>query len=156
MVNCTWLNTTMVPMIKITDTTPQDVEQIQEWLDADPWHRDEVRNDPNFMVTGQGLQSFCVQDEKGPVFFIRFDAEGELVRVAIQFPPESLVSRQRIALGLKYGAVSAVKIFGTKHGFKGAVFESVNPELIAFMNRFGFESAGNNDYVLRFEGQQDV
>ena len=139
-------------MLKLTTTNPEDLEQIQEWLQADPWHSGDARNSPKAMLSGSGaLLCFCVQDDKGPVFYIRLDKENDLVRVAAQFAPENIVSKRRVILGLARAFVPAAKKFAQDRGFKGLVFESVNPKLIAFMNKLNFKPAGNNDFVLRFE-----
>jgi len=36
-------------MITLTETTPQDVEQIREWVALDPWHKDNPRNVPELI-----------------------------------------------------------------------------------------------------------
>jgi hypothetical protein len=137
-------------MIKLTETTPQDVEQIKNWLSADPWHRDDPRNVPELMTTGNGLLSFCLQDDKGPLAYFKLTNNDELARIAIQFAPEEVVSKRRLIVGLVKAGIPAMKMFALQNGFKGLVFESISPLLISFGERQGFKSVGNDDYALLF------
>lgn len=139
-------------MLNISLTTRQDLPTIESWLKADPWHSGETRNSPAALLSGSGaLLCFQVQDDKGTVFFIRLDKEGDLVRVAAQFGPEEVVSKRRVILGLAKAFLPAAKKFAQDRGYKGLVFESVNPKLIAFMDKLNFKPAEGDDYVLRFE-----
>ena len=137
-------------MIRLTETTQSDVEQIREWLAADSWHKDDSRNVPELMTTGNGLLSYCLQDDKGPLAYFKLTEEGELVRIAIQFASEEIVSKRRLIVGLTRVGVPAMKMFALGNGFKGLVFESISPTLIAFGERQGFKSVDNDNYALLF------
>jgi len=108
------------------------------------------------MVTGHGLLSFCVQDDEGPVCYVKLTKDEDLVRCAMQFAPEAEVSRKRVSMALNIAGVPAMKIYAEKEGYRGLVFESINPELIEFSKRFGFEAAGNNKVIAVFKGQKGV
>ena len=143
-------------MIRLTETTQSDVEQIREWLAADPWHKDNSRNVPELMTTGNGLLSFCLLDEKGPLAYFKLIDEGKLIRIAIQFSPEEIVSKRRLVVGLTRVGIPAMRMFAVENGFTGLVFESISPTLIAFGERQGFKSVGNDDYALFFEENTHV
>lgn len=135
----------------LATTNPQDLPQIAEWIQADPWHKDDARHTPQFLLTGNGLMSFCLTDEQGPLCFVRLDDEGEIMRLATQFGPESEVSKKRLVAGLLGEGVPYIIAFGRENGYKGIVFESTSPTLIAFMGKLGFKSVGGVDYQLTFE-----
>ncbi len=137
--------------MKLSPTTLEDIPMINEWIDADPYHNTDPFNSGANMVTGKGLLSFCVQDDIGPVFFMRYDPEGDLIRISAQFGPEEVVSKRRVVVGLKKTFLPSAKTFAKERGFKGLIFESTSPGLIAFMDRLGFKPAENDDYVLRIE-----
>jgi len=139
-------------MINLTPILPDDLEQVREWIQADPWHKDDYRHSAEFLLTGNGLLTFCLMDDKGPLCFVRLDAEGEMLRLATQFGPESEVSRKRLIVGLLSMGIPAIVKFGKDRGFKGIVFESTSESLIAFMDKQGFKAAGGDDYALTFEG----
>lgn len=144
-------------MIKLTETTSQDVEQIREWVAADPWHcNDLLCQHPELMITGYGLLCFCVQDDEGPLFYVKLTEDGELIRCAVQFAPESEVSRKRTAQGLAEVGIPAMKMYAEQTGYKGLIFESENSELTAFTKKLGFDAVGGNQFVMAFERQQDV
>lgn len=143
--------------MKLTLITPEDLPQIREWIQVDLWHR----NDPDIYAEGflstEGLLSFCVVDDKGPLVFVRLEADGEMVRIVMQFGPESEVSKRRLIVGLIQVGIPAMKKFAESRGYKGLVFESVNPSLIAFGYKMGFVKAERDkDYILTFEGQINV
>ncbi len=138
-------------MIHLSETTDDDLEQITEWLNADSWHKDDPLNKPELMITGNGLLAFCLSDDEGPLAYVKLTEEGDLNRISIQFAPENVVSKRRLAVGLVEAGIPAMKIFAQENGYKGLVFESINPSLIAFGRKQGFESIGNNDFAMIFE-----
>ena len=85
---------------------------------------------------------------------MRLDAEGEMLRLATQFGPESEVSKKRLVVGLLSMGIPAIVKFGKDQGFKGIVFESTSESLVAFMSRQGFKHVNDNDYALVFEAQR--
>ncbi len=137
-------------MIKLTETTQSDVEQIREWLAADPWHKDDPQNIPELMTTGNGLLSYCLQDDKGPIAYVKLTDDDGLVRIAMQFASEDVVSKRRLTIGLARVGIPMIKEFALQNGFKGMVYESVSSKLISFCEKLGFKSVGNNDYAVIF------
>lgn len=138
-------------MIRLTETTSGDLPQLREWVAADNWHRDNPLNVPELMLTGNGLLSFCLQDDKGPLCYVKLTNAKELARISIQFGPESEVSKRRLVVGLATTGIPAMAIFAKEQGYKGLVFESINPALIGFGSKFGFKAVGGDDYALIFE-----
>jgi hypothetical protein len=143
-------------MIRLTETTQSDVEQIREWLAADSWHKDDSRNVPELMTTGNGLLSYCLQDDKGPLAYIKLTDDNGLVRIAMQFAPTEVVSKRRLTIGLARVGIPMIKVFALENGFKGMVYESVSPKLIAFCEKLGFKSVGNDDYAVLFGENTNV
>jgi len=137
-------------MIKMTETAQSDVGQIREWLAADPWHKEDSRNAPELMITGNGLLSYCLQDDKGPLAYIKLTGDDGLVRIAMQFAPPDVVSKRRLTIGLARVGIPMIKIFAIQNGYKGIVYESTSPKLIAFCEKLGFRSVGNDDYAVLF------
>jgi len=134
-------------MVKLRATIESDLPLLTEWLKADPWHKDEARNDPSTLLTGKGLLSFCLCDDEGPLCFSRLDKEGELIRVAVQFAPEGTVSKRRLIVGMMKSFFPAIKQFAVDQKAEGLIYESVSPTLIAFCDKQGFKSVGDNQYV---------
>jgi len=143
-------------MLNLSPTTQEDIKQITEWLNADPWHKDDPRNIPELMTTGNGLLSFCLRDDEGPLVYIKLTEEGNYVRIAMQFAPEGVVSKRRLVIGLVDAGIPAMKLFAEQRGYRGLIFESVNPSLIAFGKKQGFNDEGNNDYSMIFGEQIHV
>lgn len=140
--------------MKLAPTTREDLPLVQSWLDADTWHRDNLANRADYMLTGFGLLCYQVQDDRGTVFFIRLEQDSkneDLIRVVAQFAPEAEVSKRRVIAGLIKAFLPASKKFAANKGYAGLIFESVNPSLISFMSKFGFQAVGGDDYAFRFE-----
>jgi hypothetical protein len=134
-------------MYQFNVTTPADLPHISGWIKSDPWHKDEVRSNPEFLMTGNGLLVFCLCDDKGPVCYVRLDREGKFARVATQFGPENEVSKRRVAMGLAKAMLPAIKQFARGSGLEGLIYESDSPLLISFCEKQGFFAVGHNDYV---------
>lgn len=137
--------------MKLTTTTTSDLEQIREWIAADPYHKDDPRCTPEGLLTGNGVLIFCLSDDEGPLCFVRLDAEGEFVRLSTQFGPESEVSKKRLIVGLLSAGIPAITAFAKENKYKGIIFESKSPSLIVFMDKQGFFPVGHGDYALIFE-----
>jgi hypothetical protein len=138
-------------MIKFTPAIVDDIAEIAEWINLDGDHQN--KGIPaNWWLTGNDcITAGCIEDQSGPVMYLRIDAEGDFVRGHIQFGPESRVSKKRTALVLLEG-LPAVALEMKKKGFKGILFESTCPSLIAFMNKLKFNRVTDtNDYLLLFE-----
>jgi len=140
-------------MLRIITTEKTDLGQIREWMKEDPWHSHLPNQTAEELLTGAGLLCFCIQDDKGPIVFVRFDKDDDenLLRISTQFAPESEVSKRRLVVSLTRSLVPMIIKFGKDNKFDGAVYESVSSKLIEFMSKFGFRPAGNNDYMLAFE-----
>lgn len=139
--------------MRIMTATEIHLPQIQEWIDADPYHKDDPRCTAEGLLTGQGKLTFCLADDEGPLCFVRLDAEGEMLRLSTQFAPESEVSKKRLITGLLSTGIPAIIKFGQDEGFKGIVFESTSDSLIGFMDKQGFKHVSGIDYALAFEEQ---
>ena len=137
--------------MSFTPSTSNDLEQISEWIAADPDHAG--RCPPEYWLTGAegSMLSFCLMDDKGPLAYIRLDKDGDLTRLHTQFAPEEVVSKRRLIIGM----LKAFEIFipYLKTQSKGIIFNSISPLLIAFMKKQDFKEASNDDYVLAFEEQ---
>ena len=133
-------------MIKFVPSTIKDVEQIQQWTDADEYHRGQ--HNPAWWLTGKGFLSFCLYDDKGPVCYVRMD-EGEYVKLSVQFAPIEIVSKMHLARAIFQAFPKLIEIAKSAR-CKGIIFNSISPSLIHFMYKFGFDEAGDNSYVLTF------
>lgn len=144
----------MLNNVQLRATTLEDVPLIESWIKADPFHSLENRNEAEWLLTGGGLLSFCLTDPKGPLCFVRLDVDKDetLVRVAIQFGPESEISKRRLVVGLMRLGFPAIIRFAKNEKFKGVIFESVNSALIDFLKEHQdvTKSVGINDYELIF------
>jgi hypothetical protein len=143
-------------MLKLQPIIDTDLERIRDWVQADPFHKDDPKNQAEFLLTGNGLLTFCLVDDVGPLCYVKLDAEGDLVRLATQFGPESEVSKRRLIVGMLKMGIPAVINFAKSKGYKGIVFESISPTLISFMSKQGFKAADGNDYALAFGENADV
>jgi hypothetical protein len=140
-------------MLRLIATEKTDLAQIREWMKKDSWHSHLPNQTAEELLTGTGLLCFCIQDDKGPVVFVRFDKDKDenLLGVSTQFAPESEVSKRRLIVGLTKILIPTIIRYGKKNKFDGAIYNSVSPKLIEFMSKFGFNPIGGNDYVLTFE-----
>jgi hypothetical protein len=135
--------------MKFTESTENDVRQLAEWIQNDPYHRDCL--DPYWWLTGQGLLSFCIQDSNGPVMYVRLDKDGELLRLHTQFAPESEVSKLRVIKSI-LRSLPKIELIARAYGLKGFIFKSTSLSLINFMrNKFGFIPVNSEDYQMLFE-----
>lgn len=138
-------------MIKFTPAIVDDIAEIAEWISADPDHQN--KNIPaNWFLTGNDcILSTCIEDKSGPVMYLRIDTENDRARLHVQFAPPNQVSKIRTAKVL-LEALPVVNLEMKKKGFKGLLFESTCPSLIAFMNKLKFDHVvDTNDYLLLFE-----
>lgn len=142
--------------MKLTVTTSADLEQIREWITADPYHKDDPRCTAEGLLTGNGFLTFCLRDDEGPLCFVRLDSEVDMLRLSTQFGPETEVSKKRLITGLLSTGIPAIVIFAKENKYKGIVFESTSPTLIAFMDKQGFRPKSGDDYALVFEEQTHV
>jgi hypothetical protein len=140
-------------MINLSSSNEGDLEQLNEWIAHDPYHFHQGQ--PEWWLTGApgSLLAFCLMDKKGPLAYVRLDAEGEYIRIHTQFAPETEVSKRRLVVGMVKCLEKLIELYKSA-GKRGLVFNSVSPSLIAFMDKhLGFKSVGSDDYQLNFEGQ---
>ena len=137
-------------MINFSESITADIPQLEEWIAHDPYHFHQ--GNPEWWLTGNGLLTFTLLDERGPLCYVRLDEEGEHVRIHTQFAPEAVVSKRRLLVGMIQCMTKLIELCRPQK--RGMVFNSVSPSLIAFMGkRFSFMSVGNDDYRLDFEEQ---
>jgi hypothetical protein len=130
-----------------------DLDQLNLWISVDPYHFHQGQ--PEWWLSGAegSLLSFCLMDDRGPLTYVRLDAEGEYVRIHTQFAPQFVVSKRRLVIGMIHAVRSLIELYKSA-GKKGLVFNSVNPSLVAFMDKYlEFKSVGDDDYRLDFEEQ---
>lgn len=140
--------------MKFLPSTENDIEQLSEWIKADPYHKDYL--DPFWWLTGNGLLSYCIHDSKGPTMYVRLDEEAGLMRLHCQFAPESEVSRIRVVKSLLW-ALPKMKSVARDKNLQGFVYRSTSPLLISFMQtKFGFTPVGADDYWVPIEAENYV
>jgi hypothetical protein len=141
-------------MIKFTPTTLDDRSQILRWATNDPYHSSKIAyTGPGWWVMGSDcLTAFCVEDDGGPVMYMRLDDEDNLIRFHTQFAPEDEVDKHRVIEAIKQG-LPALELLAKQRGASGLIFESTSPNLIRFMSKAGFINADRDckdDYILVF------
>lgn len=121
-------------MIQFRPTVEGDTALVAEWIEADPDHAGRVA--PEFFTKPSDLSTvYVIEDDKGPVIFVRQEVEGMNARLHTEFLPGG---KLRIARALKQ-AFPAVSADAKSRGFKAVLFESKSISLIAFMiKQFGF------------------
>lgn len=133
--------------IRFVPSTVDDIPQIQQWTDADVYHNGQ--HSPGWWITGNGFIAFRLEDNKGPVFYVRID-DGEYARLNVQFPPIDVVPKMRLARAMIQTLPRLIEITKS-HGCKGLIFDSVSPALISFMEKLGFLKIAQDDsYLLLF------
>lgn len=134
-------------MPELRTTTMFDIERIKRWISVDPYHKD-GDIPPEDLLTGKGKLCFCLTDSDGPLCYVRLDSEGgDLLRLATQFGPREEVSARRLVVGMLEAGIPAILHFAKDKGYKGVIFRSTSPSLIAFMKKQEFEWLKENDYM---------
>jgi hypothetical protein len=117
-------------LVTFRRTEPSDTVTIAGWIARDPDHRGV---DPSFFVgsgTAPGAFScYTIEDDEGPVIFVRQESDGEDTRLHTQFPP---VSGKRVVRALS-DAYPSVAEEARKRGFKRIRWESGSIALVRFM-----------------------
>lgn len=126
------------------ETQPDDSERISDWIQRDLNHAGKMSSD--WWLEGSVL-SCCVEDNDGPVLYLRLDSEGSAVRLHIQFAPTEVVPKMRTAKAIMRGFPKLAEVM-KEQGAKAILFESESNPLIKFMNKMGFDYWKDNDYVL--------
>lgn len=143
-------------MIAFSTSSFEDQDQILDWMTSDPYHSSQALiSGPGWWLTGsECLMAARIDDLEGPVFYSRLDDAGIWARLHIQFAPENVVNRVRVAKAI-IEALSVWKLYAQTQNKSGIVFESRSPSLIRFGEKLGFLREGqSNDYVLRFQESQ--
>jgi hypothetical protein len=135
--------------MRFSPSTFDDIEQLTEWIKADPYHKDCL--DPYWWLTGEGLLSYCLLDSQGPTMYVRLDLDGSALRIHTQFAPLQEVSKVRVVKSLLW-ALPRMKEVAIQNNLKDFVFKSTSPDLIQFMfKKFAFVGIGNDDYSSPIE-----
>jgi|SRR6266850_612253 len=138
-------------MAKLIPITENHIPQIEEWIKADEWHKNDPTWSAEGLLTGNGALSFCLADDEGPTCFVILYDEGKMLRLSTQFAPEEIVSKRRLVTALLSTGIPGIIQFGKDKDYKGIVYESENESLINFMSKQGFKPVGGLDYALIFE-----
>ena len=118
----------------------EDEPLLSEYIQGDPYHKDTTT-----AVFWYQNYSIVAEDEKGVVIFIRFDAEPPLMRIHMQFCPNT----KRVARIMMRDWAEVRQLIEAA-GAKGIVFESTSPRLISFCEKaYGFKRMGEtNDFRM--------
>jgi hypothetical protein len=123
-------------MIKFIPSVKEDIDQIREWTEADPFHQNQKQ--PEWWLTGsEAYVCACVQDEIGPIVYLKVEEEDAVFRLHCQFAPRSEVSRRRLLSAMNEGLPPLLMYLLSKG--KSIVFNSFNPSLVRFMWSMGFK-----------------
>ncbi len=122
-----------------------DLPRLAEWIAADQWHKG---GPAGWWTSPESVVTARLDDDIGPVIYLRINRDGERVRLNLQFAPVSAVSKLRVARVLKNAIPRIINVM--RHQSIGVVFSSENPPLIGFGLKFGFKSIGNNDFLYSF------
>jgi hypothetical protein len=120
-------------MIKFTPTSASDHAQIAEWIAKDPDHQKHCT--PEFWLPSKNTECFRVEDDQGPVFFVRAE---NVLRLHIQFSD----NRKRNARAINE-FTDFIRENSRARGYKQIIFESVFKPLIRFLDRRGFHASPN-------------
>lgn len=122
-------------MIKFRRTVPEDLLTIERWIELDDAHRG---TDAGFwIVTARGISCYAVEDEQGPLIFVRQEAaSSEETVLHLQF---ANCGRKKIFNALREG-YPLVAEDARQRGFKRVRFDSTSPALIRTMLEMGFRA----------------
>ena len=121
-------------MILFRRTEPSDLLMLSDWIVNDPFHREKLTPE-FFLETKEGVSCYTIEDEHGPVAFMREEVEGEDVRLHAQFP----AGRRRLMAAIDEG-FPIILAEAREKGFRRIRFELENAALIKAMLRFGFRA----------------
>lgn len=125
---------------QLRQTTEEDRELCQKWIDADPDHKG---MSADFFLSGDaGVECMVLVDKWGePRFFFR---QQRALRVHMQFPPDATRDeREKTREALTHGC-GWLKHMASRHAYREIIFESTVLPLINFCKkRFGFRSSPN-------------
>lgn len=121
-------------MLTFTPTDLDARDQIAEWIEKDPDHAGRV--DAGFFLPSPNTECFTVNDENGPVFYVRCESA---LRLHIQFEENT---RDRTAKALKE-FIPLIEEKAKSKQWSQIIFESVSQKLIRFTECFGYRKSPN-------------
>lgn len=127
-------------MLRYRHPTSDDLLKLNEWVAADPTHKDLFAGDHFLLLPDKdgkvtpGVQCIEVLDEQGTVFYLKFT---NALIVEAQFPPEGGQSL-RVARALKE-AFGYFAYAMKKNSYHAMFFNSVSDSLIKFFEGHGFK-----------------
>ena len=122
-------------MIVFRQAEPEDILMLTVWIEADRVHRDRIK--PEFFTERTtNISCYAIQDDKGPVIFVRQEKEGDAFRLHTQFPP---TSRRRIVKALEQ-AYPLVAADAKRRGYREIHFETGSIALARVMFAMGFRA----------------
>lgn len=133
--------------IKFSGVSEEDLPRLTEWIEADQWH---CGGPAPWWISPESVVTARLDDEEGPVMYIRINRDGERVRLNTQFAPEIAVSKKRVATAISDALPRIVEVMRHQDA-TGIIFSSESPLLIGFMSRHGFQSVGNDDFWFSFQ-----
>jgi hypothetical protein len=120
--------------LKYRPTSELDKALLEDWVLADDDHRDTTH--PHFFLPQDRTNCFAVEDDKGPVFFVRAES---VLRLHIQFAPKS--EWRRLAKTIDLFAEQIKN--DAKYSYKQIIFESTSPGLVKFLSKRGYRLSPN-------------
>jgi hypothetical protein len=122
--------------------TQDDRAILAAWITDDPFS--DGRKYVDFWYDPKQF-AVCAADEKGPVIYLRFEAQPPEMRIHMQFCVET-----RRIVRIMLMDWDEVRELVVSTGATGIVFESQSPKLVAFCEKaYGFKRVGeSNDYWL--------
>ena len=120
-------------MIRFRPNVPEDVLTIADWISVDQLHR---HIEPGFFTeAAPNVSCYVVEDEGGPVMFIRQEVEGQSIRMHAQF----CRGRERLAKVMAEAYPMWAEDLKAR-GFKQIRFALDSSALIKLMLRFGYRA----------------
>jgi hypothetical protein len=120
-------------MIRFRKTVEDDAAILATWIAQDPYHR---HIEPLFfMERTPGVSCYVVEDQAGPVMFVRQETEGENIRLHVQFPMGRRRVREAVREAYPLWANDA-----KARGFRQIRFELESSALIKLMLGFGYRA----------------
>lgn len=129
-------------MLKYRHTSAEDLPKLNEWVAADPTHKDLFTGE-HFILKpdDHGVQCIEVLDDLGTVFYLKFT---NALIVEAQFPEKmklgtfgALRQQLRVSKGLKE-ALGFFMLSTKKLGYHALLFNSVSDSLVQFFEKLGF------------------
>lgn len=125
-------------MLKYRPTNAHDKDLLTRWIADDPDHKEHCT--PDFWLTPSGdTECMAVEDEHGPIFFVRSETVRRLhVQFATGEHRRLVVALDQFVMDMKRIGSGAIRQF---------IFDSVFGPLIKFLKRRGVRPSPN-EYVL--------